>query len=75
MGRLLFFIFIFVLVAWIIRRYIRGAKDPDKEPPSVTEEDMVQCAHCGVHLPKSESFIANDKFYCSEEHLHLDSRP
>ena len=32
-------------------------------------EAMVQCAHCGLHLPASESVGGNTgTFFCSEEH-------
>lgn len=32
-------------------------------------EAMVQCSHCGLHLPVSESVTGNrGKFFCSEEH-------
>lgn len=77
MGRLLFFVLIAVLVFWVVRSYRRGLKkrqeDADKEPPSIEGEDMVRCTHCGVHLPKSESILSEDKFFCSDEHrrLHL----
>ena len=29
---------------------------------------MVVCAHCGVHLPKSDSIAGDGKSYCSEAH-------
>jgi uncharacterized protein len=29
---------------------------------------MVRCARCGVHLPKSEGFLSQGSFYCSDEH-------
>ena len=31
---------------------------------------MVVCAHCGVHLPESDSISVQGKFYCSEAHRH-----
>jgi uncharacterized protein len=34
-------------------------------------EDMVRCAVCGVHLPRSESFTSRGRFYCSDEHRRL----
>lgn len=77
MGRLLFFVLIAVLVFWAIRSYRRGLKkrqeETQKESPSIESEDMVRCTHCGVHLPKSESILSEDKFFCSDEHrrLHL----
>src|SRR5450830_1013084 len=37
-------------------------------------ETMVQCAHCGIHFPASESVSnAAGIVYCSEEHLRLAS--
>jgi uncharacterized protein len=75
LGRLLFFVLIAVLVFWAIRSYRRGLKkrqeEAQKESPSIESEDMVRCTHCGVHLPKSESILSEDKFFCSDEHRHL----
>ena len=45
--------------------------EPEK---AVVPEVMVQCRCCKVHLPKSEAMTHEDRFYCSQEHLHaLDS--
>ena len=36
---------------------------------------IVQCRHCSVHLPLSEAITQEDRFYCSQEHLHsLDAQ-
>lgn len=36
-------------------------------------EQMVQCAHCGVHFPASEAVTdISGQIYCSEEHRQLD---
>jgi uncharacterized protein len=41
-----------------------------KEEP----ETMVQCAHCGIHFPASESVVdAAGVVFCSSEHLRLKS--
>ena len=32
-------------------------------------QDMVECAHCGLHLPRSEAVEAAGRSYCSTEHL------
>jgi uncharacterized protein len=32
-------------------------------------EDMVQCATCKVHLPRSDAFLVNNNFYCSKAHI------
>jgi uncharacterized protein len=31
-------------------------------------ESMVTCAHCGVHLPRSEALAARGLHYCSASH-------
>lgn len=43
----------------------RGQASPEKE---ITE--MVACALCKVHLPRSEALIGRDGCYCSEAHRH-----
>jgi N-acetyl-anhydromuramoyl-L-alanine amidase len=45
---------------------------PNKNKPEkvVVPEIMVQCQHCKVHLPQSEAITYDDRFYCSQEHLH-----
>lgn len=32
-------------------------------------EDMIECAVCSVHLPRSEAFLVGGKFYCSQAHI------
>jgi uncharacterized protein len=36
-------------------------------------EQMVACAHCGLHVPESEGVRAGG-FFCSEEHRRLGPR-
>jgi len=38
-------------------------------PRRATPENMVACAHCRVHLPRSEALVQEGKFYCSTAHL------
>jgi hypothetical protein len=32
-------------------------------------EDMVQCATCAVHLPRSEAFMVGGRLYCCQAHI------
>lgn len=43
-------------------------------PPAPPSEGMVACAHCGVHVPRSEALIEGDMAYCSAEHRRAASR-
>ncbi|MCW5296802.1 hypothetical protein DXT88_01295 [Herbaspirillum lusitanum] len=43
-----------------------------RDEPRQQIEAMVQCAHCGIHFPASESISnAAGTVFCSEEHLRL----
>ena len=64
MSRLFLLIAIAVVVYLLIKSYRRNV--PKQDNP--VAEDMVRCAHCGVHLPKSESILAGGQFFCGAEH-------
>lgn len=70
-------IFLLVIAAfvvyWYIKSYGRKIQKPDA-PKSEGAEDMVRCAHCGVHLPKSESILSLGNYFCSDEHRALHKR-
>ena len=57
-----------LLAYWILKRYRRSVERRDAPPPAAGTEDMVRCAQCGVHLPRSESITTQGSFYCSADH-------
>lgn len=61
----LFLLIAIVVVLYLLVRSFRKSEPPQGNP---VVEDMVRCAHCSVHLPKSESILAGGKFFCSAEH-------
>jgi len=78
---------LFLIGLYYVRRALRrpGAPGPqagrqDDEPapqrgaPVAEIEQMVACAHCGLHVPESESVRGGGSFYCSEEHRRLGPR-
>lgn len=65
MSRLLFLIAIVVVIYLLIRAFRKNAPREDNKP---AVDDMVRCAHCGIHLPKGESVQADGKFFCCSEH-------
>ena len=65
MGRLIVLILLVVLAVWLIRRALR-ASQPKERPP--VQGDLVACARCGVHLPRSEGLVTRGLYYCSAEH-------
>ncbi len=64
MSRLLLLSAIAVVVYLLIKSYRKNEPRQDE----TIAEDMVRCAHCGVHLPKGESIQADGHFFCSAEH-------
>jgi uncharacterized protein len=70
MGQL-FRIIIILLGLWlvlqIIKRALASRENHDARQPSIAS--MVACAHCGLHLPESESIQKDGKHFCCEEHL------
>lgn len=69
MSRLLLLVVIFAVIYWLFKSYRRQMrKDQSSGEVPGQAEDMVRCAHCGVHLPKHESTLAEGEYFCSEEH-------
>lgn len=50
-------------VVWLLAR-----ERAPRRTPSRRAEAMVECAHCGVHLPASDAVLDGSRVYCSEAH-------
>lgn len=48
-----------------------GARRPGKPAAVRQSEQMVRCAHCGIHLPRSEAVLSAGETYCGQEHARL----
>ncbi len=60
---------------WIFKSYKRKMSSGVKPPEaSGAAEDMVRCAQCGVHMPRSESLMSDQAFYCTPEHRRLHQK-
>ena len=79
MWRLIFLALIIWCVIYFFKEYITKTNSKEtrgNEPTNQKNvedgnktEDMVQCATCQVHLPRSEAFLVANKFYCSKAHI------
>ena len=58
----------FVAVIWWVFKNRSGRHMHRPSPRSPDPEMMVICAHCGVHLPLSDSVAENDAYFCCEAH-------
>lgn len=64
------------IVIWLAIQFIRrglNSKSMQSQTRSKPEqpniENMVQCEQCHVHLPRSDAFLVEGKFYCSQAHI------
>lgn len=85
MGKLLFWIVLIILVLFVARIAGRMAaarqagtqaghgkkRAGGQPPPPKPLESMERCAHCGIHLPRSEAVLLNGQTWCSAEHARL----
>lgn len=60
-----------LMVAWGVwskqRRRPPPAAKP-RPPAALPVDNMVACAHCGMHVPQSEALLQNERLYCSRSH-------
>ena len=69
--RTLFLVLAILGVVWLVRRSLRQLTTSKKNTPGQVDQ-MVKCAHCGLHVPRKEAFNdANDLSYCCQDHREL----
>jgi len=71
--KFLLFLAILLLVVWLWRSGRRSEQRSDEATPSAPPgpQEMVRCAHCGVHLPHGDAVVGRIGLYCSPEHRQL----
>ena len=82
MARLIFFALLFLALFLLLKHFTRRRDRDDTgtpaAPPAGDAPDaapvMVACAHCGVHLPRTETLAGPDGVYCSEAHRAAAAR-
>ena len=60
-----------IAVAYAIWRSRRRPLPPDRpmrQQRGTAPQDMVACAHCGVHLPHGDALPAGTRYYCCAAH-------
>ncbi len=62
-------VLLLVLVgAWMWRSGRQARAIRKKPAPKSAPQDMVSCAHCGVHIPHAELVQGRDGVYCCQDH-------
>ena len=66
MKYLLFLVVVFVLL-WLLRGATSRRRGGVAPPPQAPQE-MIACAHCGVHLPRDEALPGRGGVFCGDAH-------
>ncbi len=75
LAKILLVLVVFGVVYLVVRTYARGiTKRQNASIRQDVTEDMVQCSHCGVHLPRSDCTTSGERYFCSKEHQRLHGR-
>ena len=53
---------------WKSRRNLAQPSRPHQPSPP-TPQDMVACAHCGLHLPRTDAIVQYGAHYCCADLL------
>jgi uncharacterized protein len=53
-------------VLWLVRSKRPQVRPPRPAPP--TNEPMLACMHCGLHLPRGEALPGRGGVFCGEAH-------
>ncbi|MBV1869892.1 MAG: hypothetical protein KUG76_03210 [Gammaproteobacteria bacterium] len=56
---------------WLYRQVIRKLEHKQNNSPSAQQKKMVKCCHCKVHFPEDQSYLHDDRIFCSQVHAHL----
>lgn len=67
--RLLTYLAIGTFIWFFIKNFLRKQQGQANKPPAAKRGELVvQCRHCGVHLPESEAINAEADYFCSADH-------
>jgi uncharacterized protein len=63
-------VLVVALVAWLLLRPRKAdrPKEPRPQPDNSCPQAMLQCRHCGVHLPRAEALVDERGAFCTEAH-------
>ena len=67
MKILLFLVVVFVLL-WLLRGATTRRRGGGAAPPPQAPQEMIACAHCGVHLPRDEALPGRGGVFCGDAH-------
>ncbi|MCM8855329.1 MAG: hypothetical protein LC541_09575 [Candidatus Thiodiazotropha sp.] len=51
------------------RHFWRQRLEQSRHSQQIKSVDSVQCAYCGLHLPRDEAVKDKERYYCNKAHL------
>ncbi len=74
MGRLLIVLVLLAVSLYVVKLIKIKLDEPPKKlkDDQSTNNKMVKCLHCGLHIPEKEAIKQGDKVFCSLEHAGKD---
>jgi uncharacterized protein len=79
--KFLLVLLVVLAVLWLLGapgRRLRGGREgdapPRQPPPASSQDSIVACPQCGLHLPRSEAIPGRGGFFCSETHRGVHER-
>lgn len=67
MSRILFFVLL-ALAIYVAWRVLTKPPRKDANDAGVPRLPMVSCATCGLHIPRNEALVQDERYFCCEEH-------
>ncbi|RID98338.1 PP0621 family protein [Simplicispira hankyongi] len=70
-----FLVLLLVLgVAYMVWRgkRVESRKAPRQSAQLPAPQEMLACARCGVHVPRSDAWLSDGRSYCCAEHQKQD---
>jgi uncharacterized protein len=62
-------VLVVTVIGWLmLRGRTKTPRHPGRTSPAGQPESMVQCRHCGVHLPRNDAIEDKNGLFCSEAH-------
>ena len=68
MSRILFFVLLALAVYLVWRLLQKKPLPPRGDDSSAPRLPMVSCATCGLHVPREEALMQDERYFCCEEH-------
>lgn len=72
MAKFLLVVFVVGIAVWMLLKRARGSLPKPPAPPGAAPpQAMVECAHCGLHLPAADAVLEGRHVFCSDAHRLL----